>query len=156
MGSILGPGRSPRGGHILLQYSCLENPIDRGAWWLIQSIVHKKLGTTEVTEDGMQDGISQVSFYGFPLLPMQPHGSHIQVMGEMEEALSGERVYGCQLSSLSQEESDSVLSGGHKLQAMIVQYLVPNFKGLKWKSRQAQFAFFTSPNQSLFPCSRRM
>jgi len=35
MGSILGPGRSPRGGHILLQYSCLENPIDRGAWWLI-------------------------------------------------------------------------------------------------------------------------
>ena len=32
-GSILGLGRSPRGGpgHPL-QYSCLENPMDRGAW----------------------------------------------------------------------------------------------------------------------------
>ena len=30
--SILGPGRSPGGGHSnLLQYSCLENPMDRGA-----------------------------------------------------------------------------------------------------------------------------
>ena len=27
-------GRSPGGGHgNLLQYSCLENPVDRGAWW---------------------------------------------------------------------------------------------------------------------------
>ena len=33
-GSIPGPGRSPGGGHgNPLQYSCLENPIDRGAWW---------------------------------------------------------------------------------------------------------------------------
>ena len=32
-GSILGLGRSPGGGHgNLLQYSCLENPKDRGAW----------------------------------------------------------------------------------------------------------------------------
>ena len=31
--SIFGSGRSPRGGYgNLLQYSCLENPIDRGAW----------------------------------------------------------------------------------------------------------------------------
>ena len=30
---IPGLGRSPRGGHSnLLQYSCLENPMDRGAW----------------------------------------------------------------------------------------------------------------------------
>ena len=29
-----GSGRSPGGGHgNLLQYSCLENPMDRGAWW---------------------------------------------------------------------------------------------------------------------------
>ena len=35
MGSILGLGRSPGGGHgKLLQYSCLENPTDRGAWWV--------------------------------------------------------------------------------------------------------------------------
>ena len=32
-GSITGLGRSPRGGHgNPLQYSCLENPIDRGPW----------------------------------------------------------------------------------------------------------------------------
>ena len=32
--SIPGLGRSLRGGHgNPLQYSCLENPIDRGAWW---------------------------------------------------------------------------------------------------------------------------
>ena len=32
--SIPGLGRSPGGGHSNpLQYSCLENPLDRGAWW---------------------------------------------------------------------------------------------------------------------------
>ena len=30
----LGLGRTPEGGHgNLLQYSCLENPMDRRAWW---------------------------------------------------------------------------------------------------------------------------
>ena len=34
MGSIPGLGRSPGGGHgNPLQYSYLENPMDRGAWW---------------------------------------------------------------------------------------------------------------------------
>ena len=34
LGSIPGSGRSPGGGHgNLLQYSYLENPMDRGAWW---------------------------------------------------------------------------------------------------------------------------
>ena len=34
MGLIPGLGRSPGGRHgNLLQYSCLENPRDRGAWW---------------------------------------------------------------------------------------------------------------------------
>ena len=33
MGSIPGLGRSPGGGNgNPLQYSCLENPMDRGAW----------------------------------------------------------------------------------------------------------------------------
>ena len=31
--SVPGSGRSPGGGHgNLLQYSCLENPMDKGAW----------------------------------------------------------------------------------------------------------------------------
>ena len=34
VGSIPGSGRSPGGGHgNPLQYSCLENAIDRGTWW---------------------------------------------------------------------------------------------------------------------------
>ena len=34
MGSIPGLARSPGGGHgNPLQYSCLENPMGRGAWW---------------------------------------------------------------------------------------------------------------------------
>ena len=34
VGSIPGLGRSPgEGTGNLLQYSCLENPMDRGAWW---------------------------------------------------------------------------------------------------------------------------
>ena len=34
VGSVPVLGRSPRGGHgNRLQYSCLENPMDRGAWW---------------------------------------------------------------------------------------------------------------------------
>ena len=39
MGSIPGLGKSPRGGHgTPLQYSCLGNPMDRGAW---QATVHE-------------------------------------------------------------------------------------------------------------------
>ena len=39
VGSILGWGRSLGGGHgNPLQDSCLENPMDRGAWW---SAVHR-------------------------------------------------------------------------------------------------------------------
>ena len=38
-GLIPGSGRSPGGGHgNSLQYPCLENPMDRGAWW---PIVHR-------------------------------------------------------------------------------------------------------------------
>ena len=36
MGSFPGWGRSPGGGHgNPLRDSCLENPMDRGAWWAI-------------------------------------------------------------------------------------------------------------------------
>ena len=48
LGSIPGSGRSPREGigkpH---QYPCLENPMNRGAWWAAVHVGQKELGTTE-------------------------------------------------------------------------------------------------------------
>ena len=49
MGSIPGWGRAPEGGHgDPLQYSGLENPMNRGAWW---TTVHgvTELDMTEAT-----------------------------------------------------------------------------------------------------------
>ena len=41
-GLIPGLGRSPGGGNgNTLQYSCLGNPMDRGAWWAIAHMVIK-------------------------------------------------------------------------------------------------------------------
>ena len=46
--SIPGSGRSPGEGHgNPLQYSCLENPTDRGAW---QATVHVVAKESDVTE----------------------------------------------------------------------------------------------------------
>ena len=48
--SIPGSGKSPGGGHgNPIQYSCLENPMDKGAW---RATVHKvsKSDTTEATK----------------------------------------------------------------------------------------------------------
>ena len=48
VGSFSGLGRSPGGGNgNPLQYSCLENPMDRGAWRAPWS--HKELDMTEHT-----------------------------------------------------------------------------------------------------------
>ena len=47
-GLIPGLGRSPEGGHgILLQYCCLKNPMDRGAWQATVHGVAKELDMTE-------------------------------------------------------------------------------------------------------------
>ena len=43
MGLIPGLGRPPGGGHgNPLEYSCLGNPMDRGAWWAIDHGVTKE------------------------------------------------------------------------------------------------------------------
>ena len=47
VGSIPGSVRSPAGGNSNpLQYSCLENLIDRGAWWATVHGVTKELDMT--------------------------------------------------------------------------------------------------------------
>ena len=49
-GSIPGLGIFPGGGNgNVLQYSCLENPMDRGAWWIIVHSVAES-HTTEATK----------------------------------------------------------------------------------------------------------
>ena len=62
-GSIPGLGRSPGGGHgNPLQYSCPENPTDRGTWW---AIVHRvarsqtQLKRLSMHADTMQDVFKQ-------------------------------------------------------------------------------------------------
>ena len=46
-GPILGSGRSPgQGNGNRLQYSCLGNPMDRGAWWATVHGVAKELDIT--------------------------------------------------------------------------------------------------------------
>ena len=45
--SVPGSGRSPgEGNGNPLQYSCLGNPMDRGAWWAAVHEVEKELDTT--------------------------------------------------------------------------------------------------------------
>ena len=46
MGSVPRLGRSPGGGQSNpLQYSCLENPMDRGAWWaMVHRVAKSRIG----------------------------------------------------------------------------------------------------------------
>ena len=65
MGSISDSGIFPGGEHgNLLQYSCMENPMDKGAWW---AIVHrvtkswtplKRLSTCTFLSKGFPGGAS--------------------------------------------------------------------------------------------------
>ena len=70
MGSIPESGRSPgEGNGNTLQCSCLENPMDRGAWWATVHEVMEELDTTEglnnqkptLMDGGSPRGSSRVS-----------------------------------------------------------------------------------------------
>ena len=57
VGLILGSGRSPgEGNGNSLQYSCLGNPMDRGAWWATVHGVTKEVDTTLATEHKEEEG----------------------------------------------------------------------------------------------------
>ena len=62
LGSVFGLARSPgEGNDNPLQYSCLGNPMDRGAWWL-QSMGPQESGTIGATEH------SETPLYSFCLI----------------------------------------------------------------------------------------
>ena len=59
--SMPGLGNSPRGGHgNPLQYSCLENPMDGGAW---------RAGSHRVTESDMTEVTARTQATGHDWLP---------------------------------------------------------------------------------------
>ena len=64
MGSIPGSGRSPGGGNgNLLQYSCLENPKDRGTWRATVpgvARVRHDLATTQQPPQGCREKITEL------------------------------------------------------------------------------------------------
>ena len=61
MGSIPGWGRYPGEGHgSPLQYSCLENPMDRGAWWATVHRVTKSLTWLKQLSKKQEHGHSDV------------------------------------------------------------------------------------------------
>ena len=66
-GSIPGSERSQEGGHSNpLQYSCLENPMDRGTWWAAARRVAKSRTRLKRLSMCMHKGVSErvISFHG--------------------------------------------------------------------------------------------
>ena len=73
-GSIPGLGRSPgEGNGNLLQYSCLENPMDGGAWWATVHVV-----TESDTAEGLHFHFLSPSrsFHKVKQLLFSPHLTH--------------------------------------------------------------------------------
>ena len=63
VGSIPGLGRSPGGGHgNPLHFSCLENPMDRGAWWTTVNRVTKSRSNLAHTHTGIFRHLVQPPF----------------------------------------------------------------------------------------------
>ena len=67
MGSIPGSGRSPGGGNgNLLQYSCLENSMDNGAWRATVHGVTESTTTEQLSMHTYSDTFSVITSEGFP------------------------------------------------------------------------------------------
>ena len=65
LGSISGSGRFPgEGNGNPPQYSCLENPMDRGAWWAtVHGVAKSRTRLSDFTSKHVQN-----SFFYFPIL----------------------------------------------------------------------------------------
>ena len=70
MGLIPGRGKSPGGGHgNPLQYSCLGNPRDRGAWW---ATVHRV-----AESDTTQAHTMFIKYLGYTSVSLPKHNWHL-------------------------------------------------------------------------------
>ena len=79
MGLILGLGRSPgEGNGNPLQYSCLENSMDRGAWWITVHETAKELDVTEQlsAQRGCRTHREVAGFWNLGVGSVQPGISH--------------------------------------------------------------------------------
>ena len=94
MGSLLGSGRSPGGGHgNLLQYYCLETPMDRGAWWVLVHSITK--GRTRLKCLSTQTFILRLYLFLLPITALCPHFSPLY---NLDARL---HIYSCCLTSPS-------------------------------------------------------
>ena len=127
MGSISGSGRCPGGGHgNPLQYSCLENPMDRGAWWATVRGVRKR-GTwlsdractqpwqTEVWIESPKRG--PIALNQFPVThpeTLKFRGNHVPLMKRCYYTAKKKKLE-CKSSSLLVFKCPVVLLPGWKL-----------------------------------------
>ena len=75
-GLIPGSGRSPgEGNRSTLQYSCLGNPMDRGAWWATVHDVTKELDMTERLSMHVHTHSHQSPLDHLSPFPLSVHGN---------------------------------------------------------------------------------
>ena len=80
VGSVLELERSPGGGHSNpLQYSCLEKPMDRGAWWATVHRVTKN--QTPLSDRHTQINCSCIIIIIFQIITIPPSMSQLVVFG---------------------------------------------------------------------------
>ena len=85
-GLILGSKRSPGGGNgNPLQYSCLENPMDRGAWGGYSPWGYKRIGHNLVTKQ--QEQLPLISFLTLSHVTYEPHFSCLNFNASIMESL---------------------------------------------------------------------
>ena len=76
VGSIPGSGSSPGGGNgSPLQYSCLENPVDRGAWratahGVAESDTPEQLSTAHIIETVRDEAYREQGSKGISVVPV--------------------------------------------------------------------------------------
>ena len=69
LGSIPGLGRTPgEGNGNPLQYSCLENPMDGGAWWAtVHRVAKSQTRLSDFTHSGWRKCVLSTCLFGLPM-----------------------------------------------------------------------------------------